>query len=74
MLTLRYRLRPQDEALTLRAVARERVGMSAAQLRTLGGRGLLDGCAAYLNQTGRAGALLELPLPREISRVEPVAG
>lgn len=74
MLTLRYRLRPQDEALTLRAVARERVGMSAAQLRALGGRGLLDGCAAYLNQTGRAGALLELPLPREISRVEPVAG
>ncbi len=74
MLTLRYRLRPQDEALTLRAVARERVGMSSAQLRELRGQALLDGRKTYLNQRGRAGALLELPLSREISSVEPMPG
>lgn len=50
MLTLRYRLRPEDESLTLRAVLRERMGLSCAQTGGLKGKAELDGRTVYLNQ------------------------
>lgn len=74
MLTLRYRLRPEDESLTLRAVLRERLGLSCAQTGGLKGKAELDGRTVYLNQRGVAGSLLTLTLPSETTAVRPAWG
>lgn len=74
MLTLRYRLQPQDEGLTLRAVLRERMGLSYAQARALGGTAYLNGRSVYLNQRAVAGDVLTVPLPPEETGVEPAQG
>ena len=74
MLTLRYCLKPEDERVTLRAVLRERMGLSYAQTRALGGKALLGGRPVYLNQRARAGDELTVSLLPEETDVVPEAG
>lgn len=74
MLTLRYRLRPEDDGLTLRAVLRGRLGLSCAQTSGLKGKADLDGRTVFLNQRGEAGSLVSVELPPETTGVQPIFG